>query len=53
MEVFALPLQKKSIFVAKNEADPIKRFHILIVPIYMKRGTPCIMPAFIKSNIIN
>ena len=53
MEAFALLLQKKSIFVAENEADPTKRFRILTVPIYMKRGTPYIVSVFIKSSIIN
>lgn len=53
MEVFALLLQKKSIFVAENEADPTERFRILTVPIYMKRGTPYIVSVFIKSSIIN
>ena len=53
MEAFALLLQKKSIFVAENEADPTERFRILTVPIYMKRGTPYIVSVFIKSSIIN
>jgi len=53
MESFALLLQKKSIFVAENEADPTERFRILTVPIYMKRGTPYIVSVFIKSSIIN
>jgi hypothetical protein len=51
--VFALLSPKSCIFVEENEADPTERFHILTVPIYMKRGTPYIVSVFIKSSIIN
>ena len=53
MEAFALLSPKSCIFVEENEADPTKRFRILTVPIYMKRGTPYIVSVFIKSSIIN